>query len=131
MNKGNLMTGIIDGVANVTAIYMGVSKKAKEDGLLNLKEREYIANAFGQMIKDGNQAIENIRQMLSLKTSIQEEEKVQLLKELFDKVKANEKSATLFVKGFEKLTDSRKKKQTDINEVAILFAGKTGKKSSK
>jgi hypothetical protein len=121
MNKGILITGIVDGVANIAIAYTRVAKKAKEDGLVTEKENAYISSVFTEWIKEGNQYVEKVKEMLSPKLAMSEEDKLKLLGQMHEATTKYAMTVKKFEKGFTALLEQRRKKLTDTEEVQRLF----------
>ncbi|MBN8837155.1 MAG: hypothetical protein J0I09_07850 [Sphingobacteriia bacterium] len=128
MQKGTMMTGIADGVLQLSGIFHQITKAVKENGLITDKEYGYIAAVFGERIKQGNQFIEKVKDLLSPKQKISEEEKIKQLEQMYSIVKSQLLNARKFEKGFERLCAQRKKRLTDTQEIERLLKEKGNKK---
>lgn len=121
MQKGTMIAGIVDGVTNVMAVAGRVAKKAKEDGLFTEKENAYINGVFNDWQKEGNQFIEKVKELISPKLSMTEEDKIKLFMQMYEVIKKYATAARRFEKGFANLSEERRKKLTDVEEVQRLF----------
>jgi hypothetical protein len=130
MQKGTMMTGIVDGVIQITHVFARVAKKVKVEGLITDKESAYINQVFAERLKEGNQYIEKVRELLSPKLGVSEEEKLQLLSQMYGVVKSYANQAKKFENGFARLSSQRSKRVTDTQEIARLFTSKDPKKNN-
>ena len=121
MQKGTMITVIVDGVTQLNSLFEAVTKKIKEDKVITDKESAYITSVFNERLKEGNQFIEKIKELISPKPAISETDKLQLLTQMFTVMKENITAIKRFEKGFMKLCEERKAKLTDTQEVARLF----------
>lgn len=124
MQKGTMMTAIVDGVVRLTNAFANTTKKAKETGLTTDQENAYIARVFSERIKEGNQYIEKIKELLSPKHASREEEKIKSLEKMHGVIKGYVSNANKFEKGFDKLLNERASRLTDTQEIARLFKTK-------
>ena len=129
MQKGTMITGIVDAVVYITGVFARVAKKSKEEGLFTEKENAYIATIFNGMLKEGNQYIEKVKELLSPKHSMSEEDKLKLLNQMYEAMKGYEISAKKFEKAFAQLSGERCQKLTDLREVQRLFKSKPADQS--
>ncbi|MGN6212065.1 hypothetical protein [Parafilimonas sp.] len=121
MQKGTMITVIVDGVTRLNSLFEIVTKKIKEDKVITEKESAYITGVFNEKLKEGNQSIEKIKELISPKSAMSEADKLQLLTQMFTVMKENITTLKRFEKGFVKLCEERKAKLTDIKEVTRLF----------
>jgi hypothetical protein len=131
MQKGTMMTGIVDGVIQITNVFARVTKKAKEEGVITEKENAYIAGVFTERLKEGNLYIEKVKELLSPKPSGNEQDKLQLLTRMYGAMKAYTTDAKRFEKGFTRLSQQRSKSITDTSEIAKLFKNRETKNDQK
>ena|ERR1035437_9924163 len=127
MQKGTMITEIVDGVVQITHIFARVTKKAKEEGVITEKENAYIAGVFTERLKEGNQYIEKVKELLSPKPLMSEQDKLQLLTRMYTVMKAYTTDAKRFEKGFARLSQQRSKRVTDTSEIAKLFKNRETK----
>ncbi len=120
-----MITGIVDAVVYITGVFARVAKKSKEEGLFSEKENGYIAAVFNDRLKEGNQYIEKVKELLSPRHSMSEEDKLKLLRRMYEVMKDYEANTKKFEKGFAQLSDERCRKLTDVREVQRLFKNKT------
>lgn len=121
MQKGTMITVIVDGVTQLNSLFETVAKKIKEDKVITEKESAYITGVFNEKMKEGNQFIEKIKELISPKLTMSEADKLQLLTQMFTVMKENITALKRFEKGFIKLCEERKAKLTDTQEIARLF----------
>lgn len=121
MQKGTMITVIVDGVTQLNSLFEAVTKKIKEDKVITDKESAYITGVFNEKLKEGNQFVEKIKELISPKSAMSEADKLQLLTQMFTVMKENITTLKRFEKGFVKLCEERKAKLTDIKEVTRLF----------
>lgn len=121
MQKGTMITVIVDGVTRLNSLFEIVTKKIKEDKVITEKESAYITGVFNEKLKEGNQSIEKLKELISPKLTMSEADKLQLLTQMFTVMKENITTLKRFEKGFVKLCEERKAKLTDIKEVTRLF----------
>lgn len=121
MQKGTMITVIVDGVTQLNSLFEAVAKKIKEDKVITEKESAYITGVFNERLKEGNQFIEKIKELISPKLTMSEADKLQLLTQMFTVMKENLAAFKRFERGFIKLCEERKAKLTDIKEVTRLF----------
>lgn len=121
MQKGTMITVIVDGVTRLNSLFEIVTKKIKEDKVITEKESAYITGVFNEKLKEGNQSIEKIKELISPKSAMSEADKLQLLTQMFTVMKENITTLKRFEKGSVKLCEERKAKLTGIKEVTRLF----------
>ena len=121
MQKGTMITVIVDGVTQLNSLFEAITKKIKEDKVITDKESACITGVFNEKLKEGNQFIEKIKELISSKPAMSEADKLQLLTQMFTVMKENITTLKRFEKGFVKLCEERKAKLTDIKEVTRLF----------
>jgi len=121
MQKGIMITVIVDGVVQLGGMFDSVAKKIKDEKVITEKESAYVTGMFNERLKEGNQFIEKIKELISPKIAISEEDKVKSLEQMFTVMKGYISSAKKFEKGFTKLCEERKARLMDVQEVARLF----------
>lgn len=121
MQKGTMITVIVDGVMQLTALSETIAKRIKEEKVITEKEGVYISGVFAERLKEGNQYIEKIKELISPKLAMSEEEKLKLLEQMYSVMKAYAAGAKKFERGFNRLCEERKQKLADVQEVARLF----------
>jgi hypothetical protein len=131
MQKGMMITGIVDGVVQIGQSFTRVSKKVKEEGLITEKESIYITGVFNEMLKTGNQSIEKVKELLSPKHTLNEQDKIQLLEQLYQAVKADTHRAIHFEKGFARLSQERSRRLSSTDEIERLFQNREAPKTKK
>ncbi len=121
MQKGTMIMVIVDGVTQLNSLFEAVAKEIKEDKVITEKESAYITGVFNERLKEGNQFIEKIKELISPKFAMSEADKLQLLTQMFTEMKENLAAFKRFERGFIKLSEERKARLTDIKEVTRLF----------
>lgn len=121
MQKGTMITVIVDGVMQLTSLSEIIGKRIKEEKVITEKESAYISGVLAERLKEGNQYIEKVKEFISPKLAMSEEEKLKLLEQMYTVMKGYAAGAKKFEKGFNKLCEERKQKLADVQEVARLF----------
>lgn len=116
-----MITRVMDAVVFITNVFSHAGKKSKEDSLFTAAENEYIAARFAEVIKDSNRCLDKVKELISPKWNINEEEKMNQLQQMYEKTKVYEGIAEDFERGFNRLSELRRKRLTDLTEVQRLF----------
>lgn len=128
MNKGTMIVGIADGVAQIAKVSAEALIRSKETGVITDNERSYFVNKFNEWLKEGNQYIVKVQELLSPKHGSNDADKLKLLEQMYRTIKSYTVAAKKFEKGFSKLCTERSKRLTDTKEIERLFKGNGAKK---
>lgn len=121
MQKGMMITVVVDGVMQLGTIAEIIAKRIKEEKVITEKESSYINGVFADRIKEGNQYIEKIKELISPKLAMGEDERLKVLEKMYRVMKGYTAGIKKFEKGFNLLCEERLQKLTDVQEVAKLF----------
>ncbi|RXK81291.1 BAR domain-containing protein [Filimonas effusa] len=124
MNKGNMMTAIVDACTYINAALARVVRKSKEAGMFTDAENNYIISVFGEMTKEGNQYIDKVKELLAPKQPIPEDELLSTLTRMYTIMRGYSNRVKKFEKDFDTLIKKRSKRLTDIDEIQRVFKTK-------
>ena len=121
MQKGTMMTGIVDACAYINAAFARIARRSKEGGMFTEAENNYIASVFTDMTKDVSQYIEKVKELLAPKQPVSEEETLATLGKMHAVMRSYTVGVKKFEKDFEALAVKRSKRLTDIEDVKKIF----------
>lgn len=121
MQKGMMITVIVDGVIQLTSLFETIAKRIKEEKVITDKEAAYINSVFTERLKEGNQYIEKVKELISPKLAMSEEDKLKQFERMYTVMKWYAADTKKFEKGFNRLCEERKQMLADVQEVARLF----------
>lgn len=121
MQKGTMITGIIDTNAFIGEVYASITKSAKEGGLFHEKETAYIASFFSVMLKEGHQYIERTKELLTPKQNLSEQDRQDQLLRMYTIMRGYRTCLQKIEKGFEKLCEERNRQRNELAELKKIF----------
>ncbi|RXK86988.1 hypothetical protein [Filimonas effusa] len=127
--NGTMIVGIADATVKLAEASARVIKKAKDSGLFTTQEISFIVSFFNEMLKEPNQYVEKVKNLLIPKQNVSEDEKEKQLLHMHSNMRRNQAETRKIEKSFERLVNLRIKRSSDMEEVKDIF--KTSYKSEK